>query len=425
MEFVVTFVIAGVFFFFAIIAVLHHQKRVDFAWAEAAAQLKFDYRSAGIVGNRRMGGDLVGNHVTVEMYTPEGKNLQFHTRFRVKFKNPLGLGLKLSKEGFFSGVVKFFGGQDIEVGDLAFDRDIIVKGNMPDAVRHFLTRARRMRIHRAIMSFKDLTIDDSEILWRKKEKISSTPQLVDTTQRLAQLASCLTGDREEEKVLERAIQAKLDGRLDEAIQVVREVPAVENVEPVEARLLESEMLYMAGKRDEARKIAVKVQEQVPEDEEVRQWSEHVAEKSKPKPERTSEPDVEPTPVPVTAGGPGCKEVCEAVFGEGRGSIDVNRAFEGTYQGKQVEWEGVLRSASAYNFDLLFGNKPGTKARIDIGEVERQFGVKSTVQAIVQLPPDAAETLSGRSGETITFTGKLKSADRLMKNVYVEGGQVVR
>lgn len=59
------------------------------------------------------------------------------TQVRVRFPNPLGLGLYVGL-GQVSGIAKFFGAQDIEVGDPAFDQAFVVRGGPESVVRQVL-----------------------------------------------------------------------------------------------------------------------------------------------------------------------------------------------------------------------------------------------------------------------------------------------
>ena len=66
---------------------------------------------------------------------------------------------KISREGFFSSIGKFFGMQDIEIGDPFFDKQFIIKGNDPKKIKLLLADDRikelcqtQPRIH---LSIKD------------------------------------------------------------------------------------------------------------------------------------------------------------------------------------------------------------------------------------------------------------------------------
>lgn len=60
------------------------------------------------------------------------------TRMRAPFVNKDGLYFKISRKGFFSAIGKFFGMQDIEIGDSFFDDQFIIKGNDAEKIKLLL-----------------------------------------------------------------------------------------------------------------------------------------------------------------------------------------------------------------------------------------------------------------------------------------------
>lgn len=81
------------------------------------------------------------------------------TRMRAPFVNKDDLYFKISREGFFSSIGKFFGMQDIEIGDPFFDKQFVIKGNNQEKIKLLLTDSRikelcqsQPRIH---LSIKD------------------------------------------------------------------------------------------------------------------------------------------------------------------------------------------------------------------------------------------------------------------------------
>lgn len=58
-----------------------------------------------------------------------GKSSVTYTRLRAPFTNNDGFKFKIYREGIFSELGKFFGMQDIEIGDENFDKDFIIKSN--------------------------------------------------------------------------------------------------------------------------------------------------------------------------------------------------------------------------------------------------------------------------------------------------------
>jgi hypothetical protein len=51
------------------------------------------------------------------------------TRVRLEFRAPDNLRFRLTKQGFIDIIGKFFGCQDIEIGDKKFDQRFMIKGN--------------------------------------------------------------------------------------------------------------------------------------------------------------------------------------------------------------------------------------------------------------------------------------------------------
>jgi len=58
-----------------------------------------------------------------------GKTTIPYTRIRSPFTNQDNLYFKIYRQGFFSGVAKYFGMQDIQLNDEEFDKDFVLKGN--------------------------------------------------------------------------------------------------------------------------------------------------------------------------------------------------------------------------------------------------------------------------------------------------------
>jgi len=93
--------------------------------------------------NTRMHGRYEGMYVDVDTKIERGNRV---TQFTVRYDRPLGVGLKLTRQGSMSGLGKLFGMQDIEVGDPAFDGRFVVKGAPEQAVRAMLTPEVRARL---------------------------------------------------------------------------------------------------------------------------------------------------------------------------------------------------------------------------------------------------------------------------------------
>lgn len=100
------------------------------------------------VGGRLEGGFWSGHTVRYQYKTWEmlldvyvvsnGKSSTSYTRIRAPFLNPSKFYFSIYRQGFFSEIGKFFGMQDIEIGDPAFDPAFIIKSNQPETIKTLL-----------------------------------------------------------------------------------------------------------------------------------------------------------------------------------------------------------------------------------------------------------------------------------------------
>lgn len=74
--------------------------------------------------------------ITLDTYTVStGKSHVTYTRMRAPYVNADGFRFKIYRKNIFSGIGKYFGMQDLEVGYPEFDNDFIIKGNDESKVR--------------------------------------------------------------------------------------------------------------------------------------------------------------------------------------------------------------------------------------------------------------------------------------------------
>lgn len=100
--------------------------------------------------------------VTLDTYAvSNGKTTIVFTRMRAPFVNPDGFRFTIYRRGVFSDIGKWFGMQDIEIGDERFDRDFIIKGTDETRVRTLLS-APRLRELIALQPEIKLAVKDDE-----------------------------------------------------------------------------------------------------------------------------------------------------------------------------------------------------------------------------------------------------------------------
>ncbi len=115
----------------------------DEIWTQIAADIGGEFIDGGFWGKDV----LIYKHgewqILLDTYVVStGQSSHTLTRMRAPFMNRDGLYFKISREGFLSSIGKFFGMQDIEIGDPFFDKQFVIKGNNPEKIKRLLADAR-------------------------------------------------------------------------------------------------------------------------------------------------------------------------------------------------------------------------------------------------------------------------------------------
>ena len=116
-------------------------------------------------------------------------------------------------------------------------------------------------------------------------------------------------------------------------------------------------------------------------------------------------------------------MCGELFDSKLLSLDTNRIFDESYKQKLICWRGTLTNVESYPFDFVFGGEPGTKAIVEIHEMEDSFYGTKKISAVVQLPAEVYDELKAGVGQEISFKGCLHSVDGFVNNLYVKAGQL--
>ena len=100
--------------------------------------------------------------VTLDNFAvPTGKVTIVYTRIRAPYVNPDGFRFTIYRRGAFSGLGRWWGIQDIEVGDETFDRDFVIQGTDESRVRQLFSNP-RIRELVAVQPEIALTVKDDE-----------------------------------------------------------------------------------------------------------------------------------------------------------------------------------------------------------------------------------------------------------------------
>ena len=102
-----------------------------------------------------------------------------------------------------------------------------------------------------------------------------------------------------------------------------------------------------------------------------------------------------------------------------------KLFDTQYKGKEVCWEGILRGAFPYNFDIVFGQQSGIKATVELLEIAQgNSSFKVKIKALVSFPPEEAARLRNSSGRPVRFQGTLLKFEALSREVYLSHGKIL-
>lgn len=395
-----------------VVALLTSRRRqASAAWAAAAQRLGLDLKPTGgfggLLGQLSMSGSTSGYMVRIDTHS---SNDNQYTRFRVELP-PLGLSVKLSRQGALHSIAGFFGAQDIEVGEPVFDKGVVVKGAYPQKVEAFLTPARRVAISELFQAYPQALITDSFITYSRRGIVTNPDELISILERLLSVATQLSSPG---VTLNRVADRRLDGDVGEALEDLRS--SVRKRDPWEEFALktqEAELSYVSGDLEGAASAFEDLARQVPHDPEVRSWRE--------KTRRKLRDAGKETPVPAGDAGP-AQPLADRLFHPDLFSFETMDLFEAEFEGKTVRWSGELRRLRRFDHDRDFGDGPAVKAVFRVADLTNDLYAGREVDAVVRLPEGARERV--KVGETYRFTGSLSRCDPTMRNLYIQDAELV-
>ena len=131
-------------------------------WQKLSADLNARYVSGRWGTGDKVQVDHAGWTLTLDTYVvPAGKTMLVFTRMRAPFVNPTGFRFRVYRKSIFTGLGKWFGMQDIEIGDPPFDDGFVIQSADETRVRELL---RSPKIRDLITQQKDieLSVKDDE-----------------------------------------------------------------------------------------------------------------------------------------------------------------------------------------------------------------------------------------------------------------------
>ncbi|GAC1474740.1 MAG: hypothetical protein NVSMB9_25690 [Isosphaeraceae bacterium] len=115
----------------------------DEVWRQLCSEIGADFVKGGFWKAGKVQAHVGPWTMTLDTYTvSDGHSHVTYTRMRAPYVNTDGFRFKIYRKGFFSGIGKLLGMQDIEIGDSELDEAFIIQGTDEGRVRNLLADPR-------------------------------------------------------------------------------------------------------------------------------------------------------------------------------------------------------------------------------------------------------------------------------------------
>ena len=138
------------------------------AWQKFCDETNAKYINNGFWKGDRVELDFNNWTIVLDTYIVNtGKVMITYTRIRAPFVNNKNFRFRVYRKGIFSDIAKFFGAQDIEIGDEEFDKLFMIKSTDEQTTRELLQRERIKELFLQQPKI-DFQIKDDEGFWGVK-----------------------------------------------------------------------------------------------------------------------------------------------------------------------------------------------------------------------------------------------------------------
>lgn len=112
-------------------------------WRELSDQIGASYVDGGFWKGDKVQARHGEWTITLDTYTVHANNAHVaYTRLRAPYVNPGGFRFVIYRRSVFTGLGRFFGMQDVEVGHPEFDQDFVIKGSNDGHLRNLFSSPR-------------------------------------------------------------------------------------------------------------------------------------------------------------------------------------------------------------------------------------------------------------------------------------------
>ena len=199
-------VLLAVLFFVVLFVWLQQQvARWRNALSVVATELGLSFEPGSFLKKAKVQGETDGFPIVVDSYTVStGKSSQTFTRITIDGRDRIPGGLLIEKEGLGSTIKKAFIGEDIELGDPAFDNTIVLRGDRNDVRVRFDEHARATTI-KAVSA--GVRLKKGKVKLEKSGLVTDSAKLLEMVMQVIGLATALdTSDERPEARLLRMLQ---------------------------------------------------------------------------------------------------------------------------------------------------------------------------------------------------------------------------
>jgi hypothetical protein len=391
----------------AITAGRRYMRRIAAAWGDAATVLGLQFEQPRL-GRPRLSGTIGRMDVEVDVHMRRsGDSNQAYTRYRISWPS-IGFDFRLTRQTGLSRIGRFFGAQDIEVGDPGFDDAFVVKTDSEDRLRALLGPGARGVLVRTGAAYPGVEFGDDSVEYEKRHLETSTDVIISTVRRLVDAATALTGKRRRQSAAD-VVAARERGELAEVAADLRDAVRARR-DDLDEQLLEIDTLATAGEREAAADRIERLAEFLPADPDVRGWQERLA-----KPPREA---ARPTPESREVDPEG---LARELFSGNSLSFESAAVFEEKFQGAAVRWKGRVKEVGRIRSGSDLGPEGATKLIATVATISHDLYGNTDIDAVVALPAGSGANLP-RNAE-VTFTGTLVGVDALVRNVLVAKGSL--
>ena len=389
----------------AVVAGSRHMKRIAALWAEAAEILGLEYDQPRLA-TPRISGTIQGMRVEVDVRRrSSGKSNQTFTRYLVRFPSP-GFDFRLTRQTSLSRITKFFGTQDVEVGDSGFDDAFVVKTDAEDRLRRLLEPGLRNVLIRTAAAYPAVEFEDDRVFFERQRLETSRDVIVSTIRRFVDVAGAISGHRSHQRTA-AIVAARERGELAEIATQLRK-SARKRADTLAEQLLELDTLATAGDGEAARERVGELETLVPADPDVVGWKQRLEHPRGPA-------------QASSATGPDPTDLSEEIFAGNALSFESKRVFDEKYRGSSVRWTGRVKSVDTIRAGSDLGAEGGTKLIATVATIDHDLYGNTDIDAVLGLPAGAGAGL--QHGDEVSFTGTLVRIDPLVRNVFVAEGKL--